>query len=390
MIRWILTCLFGCASLALHGQTTDAEALLVWMDQYASLPAKLDVAAVDEFSAGWLEKVELRTETNRFDPGRQRFAARAQPKLPHIRRAEERLQSTLRSKLVSEDEEAQAEAYSDALTALVEAATDAREIALLDSLIETQVQLVKAARLRLAEPNFDVERVLDADDELSSLRLRQQQLATRLQRVALPISTTRLVDLPLVNERLNLLLQEPLNVVAEDVDLSIIDAEIKLEKAENLSVIDFIQLEYDSGEELVEQKYNVGISVQLPRKPSNIRQLDELKLERLEEVQNLRLSKAAKQRELREAAARIQLDIDRYQALASEILLREARRERLLEVYLLSEQTRPEDLIKLKRRTLRDRLQLLEVEEDIRGGYIRLISKQLPITAATLEQWVLR
>ena len=343
------------------------------------------------FEPGWLEQVELRTETDQFAAGRQRFAARARPKLPHVRRAERALQEAQRAALRAGDPGEAQELLAGGLLVLAEAVADVRERIALDSLLAVQRRLLEVTRQRIMEPDFDVERVLDAEDELDDLRLRADQLDARLLRRSLPVGADALATLPQLSTRLGELAAEPVDLLRTYAeDLAVIDAEMKLERAENLMLLDFLQLEYRSGREVFNEQLSVGASIRLPRNPARIRALDELQLERLEEERDRerRTERTRRQRDDDIAAVRELLEVHAARVVA--VRARRERRERLAAVLRQSDQTRPGELLKLRRRSLRDRLALAQLEEDIREAYHALIGEYVPLTEASLTRWVLR
>lgn len=368
------------------------------MDAYAALPANERAAALEPFSPGYLERFELRTETDEFDVGRQRYALRLTPMLPHVRRAERTLQEAQRAALAGLDAEARADAYADALRLLFELATDARELALLDTLHAIQRQLVQVARRRLAEPGYDVENALDAEVDLADLELRQAELRALAADVPPPVPLGRVIGFASVRGRLEVLAgRGPEADPGDDLaaELAVIEAEAALERAENNRWLDFLQLEYIDGRgdevdgPLFNQRARIGGGIQLPRRRRNIRDLDELELERLEAEREAELDARERRREFEDAVAEIRREIAQHDALRSRLVDRAETRERLLAAYLRSAETRPEAILRLRRRGLRDRLQLLEIEEDIREAYAELVARYTTLDAAGVARWVL-
>ena len=376
-----------------------AERTAAWMEAYAALPADDRVAGLRTFTPGYFERVELRTETDEFDVARQRYALRVTPLLPHVRRAERALQEALRAELATLDAESRADAFGDALQLLFELATDARELALLDTLRAVQTQLVDVARRRLAEPGYDVENALDAEVDLADLELRQGELRALAADVEAPVPLERIVDFAQVRERLERLAAggpEPDPGDDPRAELAVIEAEAALERAENNRWLDFLQLEYIDGRgdrvdgPLFNQRARIGGGIQFPRRARNVRDLHELEIERLEVQREADLDARERRRAFDDDVAELRRAIAQHEALRSRLAERAATRERLLAAYLRSTQTRPEAILRLRRRGLRDRLELLQIEEDIREGYAELVADYTTLDAAGIARWVLR
>lgn len=394
----LLAALCGAASPVLAQASPDdearaiAEAIVAYLDDYADLP---DGDALDElppFTAGRIDRVELRTETDEFDFALQRYALRAQPKMPHVRRAEERLQRTQRAGLATLDGEARADAYAAGLLVLFEVATRRRELLLLDTLATLRRQLVATARARLAEPGYDVERALDAEDALADVELRRRLLVSGVDQTAAgALPTERLVGVAEIGRRLgDLATAGPDAPVRGDGELALLEAEMALERAENLQIVDFLQVEYRGQQEFLREGVSVTASVRLPRRARNIRDLDELEIERLEQRRELELEARERRREFDRDVAELRRLLDHHAATAEEHVTRAERRERLAAAYARNAATRPDQLLALQRRGLRERLRLLELEEEIREDWAALLGEYLRLDAERVAAYVLR
>lgn len=389
-------CLLLLSPTSLTGQevSPDAQAVVDWMDAYANLPEGPSNEQLPRYVPGWFEEIEVRTETDEFSFRRQRYTLRGEPKLPSVRRAEQRVQNAQRDQLSNLGADELADSRADALTQLFEIATDLREAALVDTLIQVQGRLVDLTRLRVVEPGYDIENVLDAEDDLADLKLRLKELKSLNDDVKTPISPNQLVELEDI--RLHLLAiaeQGPAKALGQEQSLEQIDAEIALERAENLSFLKFVQVQYrDSPDpnDLTREQLSVGGSISFPRRERHIRQLDELKVKRLEERYDFDLKARERERKFSDDIANLQRLVERYEDLKANIQARRLRRDRLSQTYLQSSQTRPESLLRLSRRNLSDRLNLLQMEEDVRESYAVLLGDFITLDAAGIQRWVLK
>jgi len=380
----------------LSGQVVNAdpEALVAWMDEYANLPAGPSEGEIPLYTPGWFNEVEIRSETDEFRLNRQRYVLRGEPKMPHVRKAERRIQNAQRNGLEGLGDDVLSEGRADALALLFELATDIREAKLVDTMFNVQERLVEVTRQRVVEPGYDIEKILDAEDELAELGLRLKELRQLEKTVTAPVLPSALVTLEDIRFRIIAIANEgPVKPARLAAALEVLDAEMALERAENLSFLKFLQVEYRSSpdaDDLTRELVSVGGSLAFPRRERHIRQLDKLKVERLEEVYDYELKMSERERAFTEAIRELQQMFELYDGLKVQLQSRRVRRNRLGSTYLLSSKARPESLLRLSRRNLGDRLNLLQLEEDIREGYAALLGDFMRLDAEGVKRWVLR
>jgi len=394
--RIIPLLLFGTLPLFLCAQgstSREAKVLANWMNNYASIPAAIGQDELPKFVPGWFDEVEIRSETDEFMLDRQRYVLRGEPKLPHVRNAERRLQNAKRSGLGDLSYDALAESRADALELLFEKHIWLQEAELIDTLYNLQARLVDVTRLRVIEPDYDIEKVLDAEDELANIGLQKKRLE-KLKMISTPqIDAEALVKVEDIRlHLLDLKEIEPAVATEQASTLEKLDAEMALERAENLSFLKFLQVEYRSSPDptdLNRELFSVGGSLAFPQRERNIRKLDELKVERLEKLYEFDLKKQEETREFTDELLKLQLLFESYDAFLQQVETRSARRKVLSETYLKSTESRPEALLRLNRRTIRDQLTRLQMEADIIEGYAVLLGDFIVLDAAGVQRWVL-
>ncbi len=373
----------------LQTQLVDAELVVSWMDGYAALPATDPAGGAGEFRPSYLSRVEVRTETDQFDFAQQRYALRAVPKLWYIRRAERDLQRVRRSRLGTLLDEELGEARGDALELLFDLVGAGLELRALDSLQRVQRRLVEVTTRRLVEPDYDVERALDAQEDFAETDLRRADLAGYLTETELPIGLDRLVGTAEMRQRLLQLESAGPSPADRSLKLAQIDAEAALERAENLQLIDFLQVDYRGDRNELPQQVSVGASLRLPQRLRTIRDLDELAIERAEATYEVELERAERIRNLSSDIAEMRRAFASFDRLQEQATVRTSQRERLRKAYLKSQLTRPEAVLRLERRSLRDQLDLLATESKLRERYARLIADYVALDADGVRRWVL-
>ncbi len=369
--------------------TQLAEVLRVWMSDYAGFGEAGLVEPLAEFRPGIIEQLQLRSEADRLDLGRQRYGVRVQPKLPHIRRAERDLQQAERTRLEDLGLSAGRDADEEALRQLFGLAAEAQEMRTIDSLIELQRGLVEVTFRRMAEPNYDVDRVLDAQDDLADLRLRRERLSRRAAARPSPLPLDRLVDvwdLPARIATLRTLGPQPLPASGK---LAVLDAELALEKAQNNTWLDFLQVNYRSDLEVAKSRYSLGGGLEFPLRTSALPAVDKLRVERQQEQIERAVDLRVQERELTTALDKLSLALEQYGALLRSLEERKRNRIPLERVLASSPEAQPEDILRLRRRTLTDRLSLLDLAADIRDDYASLLAEHYRLDVEMIAAYVL-
>lgn len=369
------------------GASPSARRLAEWLDDFADVP-RLDVSALgDPYRPSVFAQVQFRTEADRLNPNRQRYAVRAEPRLPYLRRAERELQDAQRAALPVADAPAEREGAAEALAVLFDLVTVERANGELAANIHLHDSLLAVTRLRLVEPGFDVERLLDVEDDRSELAAARDAGDALLARQPLPVPADAIVSaaaaLARASDLLALGVRPDGRLAAE---LALIDAAVAFERADNWKVIDFVQLDYRSDLEQ-DERFSVGFGIALPH--ARVRKLDELELERVEETHRARLRDRERQRDLERAYADLLAAADELFALQAVVAERRRRRDRLAGVLATSAETRPDDLLRIRRRNLRDRLDLIDAEADVLEAYAELLAESGWVDADDLDRWVL-
>ena len=366
-----------------------AEVLRAWMDEFGGVRGLGSGEELPDFRPGLLEQFQLRSESDRLDLGRQRYAIRFQPKLPHVRNAERRLQEAERLALGDLALPAARDADELALRHLFRLASDAAELHVIDSLLTLQQTLVEVTFRRMAEPRYDVERVLDAQDDLSDLRLRREQLERRAARRPAPLPLDLLVDVRDLTAKLAALSAGGLQALPTSPRLAILDAELALEKAENQTWLDFLQVNYRSDLDETRERYSIGGGIELPRRTSSLTAVDKIQVERRQEEIEQRIDQRVREQEFGLALGALSLKLAQYDELAGAVAERRRNRAPLEELLASSAEAQPEDVLRLRRRNLGDQLTLLDLASEILEDYAALLTEHFLLDAAMLTTYVL-
>ena len=385
MVAW-LACVGVLPGVLAQAPSTPAAELAAWIDAYAALPALDREALGAPYRASVFAQVQLRTESDRLNPERQRYALRAEPRLPYLRRAERDLQAAQREALLAADAPARREAAAEALALVFDAAAARERLRRLDAAVALHDTLAELLRQRLAEPGFDVERVLDVEDDRAELLAARATAAAALGRGAVPPVALLSADEALARAP-DLLALGPRPDERLDAELALLDAAIALERADNWKVIDFLQLDYRSDLDR-EERFSLGAGLSLPR--ARVRKLDELRLDRIEEVYDAQLETRETARALASDYEELLRAGDDLAALRIAVAERRDRRRRLADALRTSALTRPDDLLRIRRRDLRDERDLSRAEAEVLEAYAELVGRSGYTEEEGLGRWVLR
>ena len=345
-----------------------------------SLPTDsgLPPAAFSKLRTPFIEAIDLRTETDHFDPSRQEYTGRLQFAAPALGRAQRALYQTL---LEAPDLDGM-EARCDLVEKLYRAWSELYELDRLRGTVDS-LQRVLNDRVRLY--GLDVGRLRIDYDDLLDLRIAQTNLLLRreelqreddLLRRAYELTGDSLIFAGLPGpERIAALLETPSAVVPatieRDYELALIDREIALEMAEERGILDFVQFRYRGNpNDEVAERFHLGLAFRLERSGDRHLKVRSLELERewieangtLED--QLRLARQSVSR------ARLSAAIARYRTVRSALAEEADDLARLARTAALDADVDPELLLDIEERRLDNRLRITAAKADVLADYL--------------------
>lgn len=370
------------ATLNVRAQAIDAATFFA--RPYATPQAPQ--AAAPPFRAPWLENTEVRTETRRFDPDRQRYTLRLSPSAPGLRRAQRALATQLDARPDFDAAEDRCDAvrrrHEDWLRLyLIDAETDL--LRSLDTVLADRRTVLERTSASL---DFDWNALVSLTTDRGDLAQRRLRLDQRrrylLLRNGLPPAELDFTDFPVIGELPALetsgetLVKEPKNRRTQELtyDRELASRELEVERAEGRQYLDFFQAEYTGPHtDPLGERVSLGLAFQLPSGGNRKLKMRELALEldRLDrEAARATAAHAVRQttRAQRYAAARAV-----YAELA-ELLMRE--NAELTDIGRRISQRDgfdPLPLLALRARTIRNRLALLNERGAVLEAYLEAV-----------------
>lgn len=327
--------------------------------------------------------VSLRTETNRFELIRQEYTIRVSLNGLKEMKSVRNTQQVLLMAAGAQKRVLLHEALTLRYEALLQFKSIQSETKLLNALRDVQDERLVFLRKKAAlySDATDIEDLIkaesDRDETFAKLTEKQGDIATLLQffeyAAGLPVvpDTSGWVSLQHIREWTQTLLFEPgfsPSIADREADITVSEAEYQAEKAKSQKMFDYVQTRYsDRPGDPFRYDFFVGIGFTLPYRGASQVKMEELKIEKLEAVNDLAVEKAEQNRQLAALKSQIaslfqQYDLAQQQLNQSQALFSFDKGAADPLILL----TAAEHLIKR-------RLKLASLEESIFYGYYKLL-----------------
>ncbi len=245
---------------------------------------------VPSFTPKWIEEVEIRTETNRFELDRQRINLRISPASKKINQASVQLADSYTQKLSLLEKNINERIQINEYKAVLQAAKVISRNSLNQELLTILRDQDKVYQKLLDnKSNYSV-RWLDIKREISELEIDLYQDKRTLSLLVPDNVVIKWDNLITIQDIVNRIKTESIDINTEDansesqLNKKILGEEIALRKAESTGIFDFLQIEYRGpSNNLFEEKYSITGAFRLPFLDSKSRlKITELELKKLE------------------------------------------------------------------------------------------------------------
>lgn len=364
----------------LSGQ--DSESLRQWLsNSKVQLEQAFDQSIRNEkFRPGWVEKMEIRTETDEFELNRQEYMLRFTPSTPGIRKAQKNL-------IKLNNQEASlyvSELRSELMKLLLADFLDIYDLSKQQAL-HAQLKLIlddqhTVTQRMIRQVDFNPKKLLEIEEDQHKLRLDQFENEAKLNRLLENRKSPDFNQLIQVEEISTLISQLILKEksLEEDekymLEKEILDAEIRMEKAEKNRIIDFVQARYSGPhDDIFNERVSVGLGLELPFSGSTKTKMEQLRVEKWKLEQEANMQLQLESFELDKAAEELLLTIQKWK-FSKQMLTQSIREfQQLEESSTESEWKSPELLLYKKAQQVERQLDLLSVEKDIYEMYFDIL-----------------
>lgn len=358
----------------------DTLAIADWLEQRASSLRSTATTGGGDFRPGWVEEIEIRTETDEFDLNRQEYLIRLSPSTPRIRRAQARLMAVTRQELNTDQRNFQAEITQYVLEALFEINRLQKTLALQGQLLLVLQDEQTFITNRIGEKGYNIKDLIQVEEAIAKLQRTMQtnrtQLATLSEEGAIP-ATDQLLSVTTLAARLlgSEWNKRSAQMINEQLDLEQVDAEVALEKAEQYRFIDFLQARYDGPHnDLLQERVSVSLGFELPTSASRKLKLEELRVEKLILEQKISHRRTLDSLRVENSLKTLQKQINNWRLLAQDIERQVSRLDRLRPSGVDAAYQSPDLFLFLQETLLKTQLDQLNEAADTYRNYLELLN----------------
>lgn len=262
---------------------------------------KMDFLNTQSYEVPFIDKLEVRTRTEKNDLEQQQYQIRLSPTGRKERRAYRQFHQSTIAYETTEKQAILQEELINRYNLLIDWWDFLGSISLLQQqqlVIEDRIIVLKQQALM---EEFQIVSLIDAENALHEVQqnilkkqLRQQRLEKAIQR-DLNLSTSLTIDtsnwLSFINLKKAVNILTTMNashtkLVQRQSELELIKSEENLESARNKKWLDFVEARYQNDpKDPFSEEFSIGLGIEIPFKNQALLDLNELGLERLE-VQN--------------------------------------------------------------------------------------------------------
>jgi tetratricopeptide (TPR) repeat protein len=357
----------------------DTLAVADWLEQRAGALRAIATNGGADFRPGWVEEIEIRTETDEFDLDRQEYLVRLSPSTPRIRRAQARLMDITRQELNIDQRDFQAEITQYVLEELFEIDRLQKALALQEQLLIVLQDEQTFITNSVGEKGYNLKDLIQVEEAIAKLQrviqTNRAQLATLTEEEALP-ATDQLLSVPALAARLlrTTWAGRSGRVVNDQLNMAQVDAEVALEKAEQYRFIDFLQLRYNGPhDDLLQERVSVSLGVELPTSASRKLKLEELSVEKLILEQKITHRRTLDSLQVANRLKTLQKQINNWRLLTQDIDRQVARLDRLRATGVDAAYQSPDLFLFLQETILKEQLDRLDEATDVYRIYLALL-----------------
>ncbi|MEL6717502.1 MAG: hypothetical protein AAFP82_02175 [Bacteroidota bacterium] len=357
------------------------------------------VALPNTFKPSYLEKIDLRTETDEFDIANQRYSIRLSPSTAKIRKAQRNLYQLYQEKGQLTQQRQMIKHIDRAYENVLNIFRLSKEISLQQSLLEVLKDEEKVYQKLIVSSAEAPEKWLDLQQEIAQIEIElfdnQQNITHLAVEGATTLDWATMISAEKLVEQLSMPLAQNsyfLEQKRNDLELALVTGEIQLEQAESRNLFDFIQLEYqDSKQNAFREQVAVTAAFQIPFSSNAKLKIAELNLEKISAQQKIEDRQFWKQQKEKDLVHQLQLDTEIYQRFQTNQQANEEQFNVLLETYDQYKTASPLLLLHQKKVTIQQQMSLLKMEHKLYQTYLEYLQLteqlyQLPLRNCLMEK----
>lgn len=336
------------------------------------------------FKPALIDKIEIRTNADNFEPEERDYRIRFSPTTQKIRKAEKNLfqsyQAIAQLEKNSLKEDYIEDLYQEILTGLeLTKALTFKENLLAN--LEDQKKVIQKLMMQSTSPPKEW---LNIQQDISDLQIELYQIKTEKQKLNFTVEVDNFLSidtlLSQIKQKTAVDIAAPIFFRETQLETQLIEQEIALEKAEQKQWFEFLQFQMDnSKKDLIQQKIDISASFILPSAPRRNLKIAELQIEK----EMLQAKAFDKQQQVQTEQAAIQEQIQSlYKTLVFTQQVMQKNQEQtqtLLNKSQQNEIANPLILLQVQEQQWKNKLNILDLEIKIYEEYLEwlIITGQL-------------
>lgn len=340
-----------------------------------------------DYTVPFIEKIELRSETNDFDLMKQDFSVRISPNNKSSREAHRRYHESVMFM-------AEMEFNTEIMKVLFEKYQLCKDYAYSFEMLELEkikkavaLDKIKLLKKMISLSSFDIVELIEAEDEVYELERKVQsfqndlvnyhrQLQELLSKEEVNIDLVDMISVEQIKSLISLQMLKASKSHSEEEVLSAKHYNVMMEyewiSAKNKFSLGFIQAQYGNDpEKTFGDNFSLGLGLDFPIKGSKGLELNEIKVDILDaQSEYLELSEQIKNNQ-QILESRLMSLIDMYELLTVQI--KEGNADHALIEYSRQGVASPKAILKLKELTVKNEALLIEIRFEIIDSYLEYI-----------------
>lgn len=335
--------------------------------------------AADKFKASWLNKIDIRTETDEFDIDRQQYLVRVSPSTGKIRKAQSQLHQEYLSEAALEKEKYRKsfikKAYEDWLKIYEKHQRLSLERAILEVVLDEQIVIQKLASASLTS----AKEVAEIQQKINELKIDIYTYENELILLYASDEGTDfsdLITLEAIRQKITIDadLSKPLLDQETVQKINLVDAEMQLERAEKNQFFDFFQVQYNGPHrEIWEEKLSVSLGFTIPFSSDRKLKMEGLNIEKESLQQEQQMAQTLQQKKITEQLNKVQLLFRKWDFIRSLNSESERQAEGLAQKENAESVSTPLWQLSQKTEELNNSSKQLDAKLAIYEAYIRLL-----------------
>ena len=399
---WFCLALWTCISPAIHAQTLLSSNTILASAREDIKPGLQNqhLQYIEETNRGlpFVERISIRTETDRFNVDRQEYLAR----MSVNGWSEMRHTKEMQSVELTAEQKTQRVYLHEALVDRYEVIASLHQV-LQEMRLQKELQLVYADKITVLKKQAslnikpDLEELIKAEYDLDEENLKIDASQSEVEQLRHWIGllapaaegewlldTTHFVtpaQIELIIGQLSpSVIQNP-TLEQKQTKIEQVNAEYDLEKAASNQLLDYFQVRYAGRpDNSFDQDFTIGAGFLLPFKGSSSVKLSELKIEKDNADQNVKVYQEELMREMTIALQKIKALGLRYRL--AEQQWKDSQAGYTLDQYGVSQAEGPFTLLHAKEMQLKRQLSMLDIQRDMLEQYLKVLDWSGDLSAA--------